>query len=239
MKLLLDLGNTRLKWCTLDHDRLGPTTALALEAADFGARLNAELDAMPPIDDVVLAASTPTTRRQWLLDHLPTTLPAARLLGPAHPTPALQLAYAQPATLGVDRWLCLLAAADAPTLLVCCGTALTIDLIGAGGRHHGGLIAASPTLARAALLQRAPHLPADDGAIVDFADNTVDAIASGSLLAAAALVERQYARAVDRVDASPRLWLTGGGGDDLAVALRLPFDRRPQLLFEGMRTLLR
>lgn len=56
----------------------------------------------------------------------------------------LLLAYADPTRLGVDRWLAMLAVREKfprQNCVVCSGgTALTVDLVEAGGRHLGGFI---------------------------------------------------------------------------------------------------
>jgi type III pantothenate kinase len=51
--------------------------------------------------------------------------------------------YADPARMGVDRWLAMLAAwqrCGEPCCVVDCGSAITIDLLGAEGEHRGGYI---------------------------------------------------------------------------------------------------
>ena len=68
------------------------------------------------------------------------------------------------------------------------GTALTIDLLGADGRHHGGRIAPSPRLMREALHARAVQLPPEGGRYAEFADDTDHALASGCAGAALALL---------------------------------------------------
>lgn len=238
MNLLLDLGHSRLKWSTLDGEHLGQVVALDHHAADFHQQLRSQLDPSG-IGAVWLASVVSPALRDQVIAQLPPGLPALRSLGPPAPDARLQLAYRDPATFGVDRWLCLRAACDRASLVVGCGTALTIDLVDDAGRHHGGLIAASPTLARQALLQRAVHLPAEAGSVNDFADNTADAISTGTLLSAIALIERQARAAASRLGAAPRLLLTGGGAATLSPLLQLPHELRPLLLFEGMREMLR
>src|SRR5690606_3887 len=92
-------------------------------------------------------------------------------------------------------------------LLAGVGTALTIDLLDAGGRHHGGRIAPSPTLMREMLHARAAQLPASGGAYAEFADDTADALASGCDGAAVALVLRSLEQARWR-----RCWRRHGCG---------------------------
>jgi type III pantothenate kinase len=137
----------------------------------------------------------------------------------------------------VDRFLALLGArarARQAWLVVSVGTALTIDLLDADGRHYGGLIAPSPTLMRTSLAQRAPHLPVDGGAILDFAADTADALASGAILSARALIARSQHAAKKRLEVAPTLLIAGGGADALLEGWRIRFERAPDLVLEGL-----
>src|SRR5690606_11535094 len=118
------------------------------------------------------------------------------------------------------------------TLVVGVGTALTIDWLDAGGRHHGGRIAPSPTLMRQALHGRAAHLRASGGGYVEFGDDTDDALESGCIGAALALVERSL-QAATQAGAVPRLLLHGGGADALRAALPQAVPA-PALVLEGL-----
>ncbi len=115
----------------------------------------------------------------------------------------VRIAYAQPQRLGVDRFLALLGAHrhhPGAALLCGVGTALTLDLLDAGGVHRGGRIAPSPTVMREALHGRASQLPVDGGvfsAASPFADDTGDALASGCEGAALALVHDSLQAARD------------------------------------------
>jgi len=147
----------------------------------------------------------------------------------------VRVAYAQPQRLGVDRFLALLGAhaAGGDKLVAGVGTALTIDLVDADGLHHGGRIAASPTLMRQALHQRAVQLPAAGGSYREFADDTEDALASGCDGAAVALIERSLQQAAQQLGREPALLLHGGGAE--ALLPLLPQARlRPALVLEGL-----
>src|SRR5699024_8726538 len=99
-------------------------------------------------------------------------------------------AYAQPETLGVDRFLSMVAAyADghAPCVLVSCGTALVLDALAAGGRHLGGLIAPGATLMQQSVLGATAQVrPQSPGQLTDVATSTGDAVVSGCWQACAA-----------------------------------------------------
>ena len=147
----------------------------------------------------------------------------------------VRVAYAQPQRLGVDRFLALLGAraAGGDALVAGVGTALTIDLLDAQGTHHGGRIAASPTLMRQALHLRAAQLPAGGGHYREFADDTDDALASGCDGAAVALIERSLDQAEARLGRRPALLLHGGGAPALQALLPQAHPH-PALVLEGL-----
>jgi type III pantothenate kinase len=231
MILLLDLGNTRLKWATLAAGVLEPGPPLPLAAL-------AEFAPPPGVRTAWLASVADATSTAALERRLDAAGVPLQRFGPPQDSPRLALAYRRPAELGVDRWLAMLAAADAATLVVSCGSALTIELVDGHRHHRGGLIAPSPERMRAALLAQLPQLQRTGGEVHDFAAGTADAVASGAVLAAVALIERQARRAAALLDARPRLLLTGGGRGALRPHLAPGFEEREWLVFEGMRALL-
>ncbi len=217
---LFDLGNTRLKCAPLRDGRIGDVIALPHREADLAGAL---AQVLPPRIDVAHVASVANeTLRVALLQAL--TLRARRisLARTQSSFAGFRIAYAQPHKLGVDRFLAMLGAHarfQEPVLLCGVGTALTIDLIDADGRHLGGRIAPSPTLMREALQQRAPQLPTQGGHYADFAADTEDALASGCEGAALALIEASRESASRMLGRKPRLVLHGGGIEGLAARL--------------------
>jgi len=234
---LIDLGNTRLKWARSDAIASGDTHAIAHDGTMKARLLAAAFAAIRPGDQAWIASvaspALTTAVEAALHRHGATVVRASTQPACA----GVRIAYADPSRLGVDRFLALLAAharGQGAWLIVGVGTALTIDLLDADGVHHGGLIAASPTLMREALAQRAPHLPVDGGAVVDFASDTTDALASGAILSARALVARSLRAARRRLDATPALLIAGGGAQALCDGWRLRAERVPDLVLRGL-----
>ena len=221
MNWLLDLGNTRAKWRRSDAPA-GSAHALAHAEPRFLDDLAAALGPAAPgarawlasVADPVLAEAVSSRLADSGYDVLRVrTRPEA--LG-------VRIAYAEPARLGVDRFLALLAAHardDGPWLLVSVGSALTVDLLGVDGMHAGGLIAPSPAHMRQALAERFPALAVDGGQLGDWAADTGDALASGALAAAAGLVERAHRLACARLGTTPTVLVAGGGAAPVRAAL--------------------
>lgn len=238
---LFDLGNTRLKCAPRLHDgSVGPIAAVEHD----GVRLPAGwMDrVLPPRVDVAIVASVAnTTLHTQLLDDLGGRCGHVSLATSQPRCGGMRIGYVDPARLGVDRFLALLAAhvraiaaGGHPTLVVGIGTALTIDLLDADGQHLGGRIAPSPALMREALHARVAHLPGVGGSAVDFATDTTDALASGCDGAALGLVEHSLRAATTRLHGvRPRLLVHGGGASILQARLDAAI-LAPALVLEGL-----
>lgn len=227
MRLLLDLGNTRLKWAL----QVQPAGWLARGAVDWQQDMTTALESAwtgLPRPATVIAASVVDIARE-----VQVTAVSERLFACAPDwlrTPAIACgvrnAYAEPQRLGVDRFLAMVAArADghAPCVVAGAGTALTLDALAADGLHLGGLIAPGPQLMQQSLLDATARVrPERPGEILELADNTADAVASGCWQAAAALIERFATRMAPRLGAMPTLILDGGDAERLAPLLSLP-----------------
>ena len=239
MRLLLDLGNTRMKWALQSQ----PGAWLAQGAVDWQADVTAALDlawAGLPRPDVVVAGSVVDALREEQV-----AASVARVF--AHTpnwlrTPAsacgVRNAYADPQRLGVDRFLAMVAArADggAPCVLAGVGTALTLDALAADGQHLGGLIAPGPQLMQQSLLGATARVrPERPGEILELADNTADAVVSGCWQAAAALIERFALRMVPRLGGKPALILGGGDATPLLPLLSLPAQLSQDAVLRGL-----
>ena len=233
-----DLGNSRVKCAPLRADgTLGEMQAFAYDDG-----LVAALDAAVPAaareaSTAVLASVTSPARTAAVVDWLTTRFGTISIARTQSALAGVRIAYREPARMGVDRFLALLAARRRRRaqswLVVGVGTAVTVDLLDAQGRHHGGRIAPSPRLMRDALHAAASQLPAQGGSYVEFASDTTDALASGCDGAALGLIERSLQQANDMLGERPALLLHGGGAAPLASQLRAS-DLAPALVLEGL-----
>ena len=237
---LFDLGNTRLKAAPLDaRGHVGRVLAIEHDGAGFGDGWDAALPAR--IESAAVASVVSAPLRAALLDALAARCGRISLARTLPRLGGVGIAYAHPERLGVDRFLALLGAharGGGPWLLVGVGTALTVDLLDAEGRHRGGRIAPSPALMRQALHARAAHLPPRGGDYVHFASDTGDALASGCEGAALALVEQSREAARSLLGQAPAVLMHGGGARAL---LDLSGDAvaAPSLVLEGLAIWLR
>lgn len=231
---VFDLGNSRLKCAPLLADGgIGEVVAFAHDGTAFANDWPAGLPAR--IEAAHVASVAAPTLRTTLLDALAARSGRIGVATTQRAWQGMRIAYPEPSRLGVDRFLSLLAAhaRGGAWLVAGVGTALTIDLLDAGGRHRGGRIAPSPGLMREALHRRAAQLPVAGGEYAEFAGDTDDALASGCLGAALALVERSRDQARELCGSPVSLLLHGGGAEALLPHLR-DAGHDPSLVLRGL-----
>ena len=224
---LLDLGNTRLKLAHADAD-FDTRLALALASASSGDVAWLASVAAEPVRQRVEAA----------LDARGLRIHRARTRAECA---GLRIAYADPARLGVDRFLAMLAARrrGGDWLLASFGSALTVDLLDADGRHRGGLIGIAPAHQKDALRARFPALDRGAGdATVRWADDTPDAVEAGARRQALGLLLAAFDDARAELGRTPRV-LVGGGdaagfADELARRLGVEVEANEALVLEGL-----
>lgn len=248
--LLIDAGNTRLKWATLRGARLGRAQALDWNARsmDRVARGVMRADA-----ERVLICSVAGVAFERALRR------AARVAGKRVPqfvrstrcAAGVRNGYLDTWRLGADRWVAMLGArALHPQRSLCVvdvGTALTIDLMDSHGRHRGGLIVPGPTLMVDSLLNDTAGIRARAGRNVRasrragalFGRSTRAGLLGGSTMACAALIDRALTEARSELKARPLLLLSGGGAAQVAPLLSVPHRRVDGLVLHGLALLAR
>ncbi|MGE0114929.1 MAG: type III pantothenate kinase [Steroidobacteraceae bacterium] len=245
MRLLLDIGNTRIKWAVQTEQGLDEQQAIAhagLSAAQLGTQVFAPSGQVSQllVSNVAGSAMAEQVRQAardcWQLEpQFVVATATANVAGRI-----LRNAYAEPAKLGSDRWLALLAACalqPGAALVVSAGTALTLDALTAQGQHLGGMIAPGPDLMMSSLMQRTSDIAirAEQGRQGNefFADNTLGCVYQGSVQAAVALIESAHAR-INTTTGGVRLLLTGGAVALLQQHLSLPVQVVPDLVLQGL-----
>ncbi|MBV8782706.1 MAG: type III pantothenate kinase [Gammaproteobacteria bacterium] len=244
--LLIDAGNTRLKWAPLIGNHLRRSTALVHHRSNLrqlarfvagGAFERAWIVSVagPQVDGALRAALRAV--------RLP-----VKFVRVARQAAGVTVGYRDPWRLGVDRFVALIAAHHRfPGNDVCVvgiGTAMTVDFLESGGMHLGGVIIPSPNLMVESLLRetsgirrRARDSRRDRAHL--FARSTRDAIEQGARFAAAALIERAAQEFGMKRARNPLVVLTGGG----AAAVQALIERRtvaaPDLTLEGLAVLAR
>lgn len=235
MLLLVDAGNTRIKW------------AIAAPGAALGAWTLADAVAHAALDGAadawrragVVRAIVSNVAGAALRERIAQALPAAiavEWFASTAVRAGLRNGYRNPGQLGCDRFAAAIGArALAPgqdLVVATCGTATTVDAVSADGRFIGGMILPGLALMAASLARNTAQLPqVNPGAAPPpvFGDNTDDAIASGLLSAQAGAIER----ACSAHGASACI-LSGGAAPYIAPVLKFPHRVVDNIVLVGL-----
>ena len=246
--LLIDIGNTRIKWARFDGERVGRQRAAVHSGwggEDYARRVIGSGGRL----DRILVASVAGARvdRSLVLAARRARAPAPEFVVSQRRAAGVTSGYLEPWRWGVDRFVAAIGAYHlAKGRAVCVvgvGTAMTIDLVDAAGRHRGGAIIPAPTLMVDTLLKNTDGIRrrAQGGAGGGnslFGRSTRTALVQGSRYAAASLIDRAVgeARALVR-GRSPLVVLTGGGAPSVQPLVQSTCVSVPDLVLRGLAAL--
>lgn len=243
--LLLDVGNTRVKWARVRaglYEFCGSLPLAGLSVDVFLAQVWPEADrpalvVMSAVGDGDWARSLRfAMASQWQARVIEVVAEEQR--------DGLVNGYAQPQRLGSDRWCALLGAWQGqpePVCVVDAGTALTMDVVNSGGEHLGGLIVPGLRMMQSSLQSGTARVAAGmsdadehrPGGLLG--RTTSQAVAGGALWTLAAGVERLRAQGEDLVGGHMRGVITGGDAQQLLPLLSGDWVWVPDLVLQGLR----
>lgn len=240
MKLLVDMGNSALKWATVSSGVLSQVQSSGYE--ELADQLKSQWQALDRPGAIIV--SCVTHEQQWqelcqltrsIWDMLP------ERIATADKGFDVINAYYRPENLGSDRWAAMIAAHAKYQDDVCiigCGTALTIDVLQADGQHLGGVIIPGADMMQsslhentAAISQSVPHGSKEESEY--WGRDTQSGIIKGSWLALAGAVNQVYSQ-FEAKSGKPVCVLFGGGARQLNHYLAMDTEFVPELVLQGL-----
>ena len=217
MILDMDVGNSRVKWRLSENGSSTTKQGIAADLAALAENLrDVELQR-------IRAACVRRQQRSeeilgWGQQQFGLSVELARVI---RHWGNLEIFYQEPERLGVDRWLAMLAATantSSASVTVDCGTALTVDMVDAQGKHQGGYIVPGLRLSATALEE---HTAIRLGLLPETADtapghSTDAAVFNGVLAMLLGLIERAMRQSNMN---SATLFITGGDAPRFIPAL--------------------
>ena len=246
--LLMDVGNSRIKWGVLENGDIRRTGHISQDGISERG-LQALTTKLPRrIDDVFVsnvAGNTFATRLSGVVGmHCECDVRFARS---ARRGWGVTNSYTQPRRMGVDRWVAMVGAwaeVQGACLVVDCGTAVTLDALDDDGQHLGGQIIPGVGTMANALASATSDIPsvrpapgrggADLGM---FGRNTAAAVREGAQNAVTGAVDRAI-RTLQSNAYEPVVVLTGGDSSRILDALCEPPLHRPHLVLQGLARML-
>ncbi|MDR3413080.1 MAG: type III pantothenate kinase [Formivibrio sp.] len=236
MILLLDLGNSRIKWALADHGAFlvsgvvqdPADLASAWEGLPAASRALGCSVSSPEIQAGVAAQIA--LRWQITVEWLQVL---SRQAG-------VRNRYDEPARLGADRWAALLGARarvpDRALVVVSAGTALVVDALTADGDFLGGMILPGYRLMKQALASGTARLPVANGHFVPFPTSTDDAIETGCLSALSGAISAMAERLASAGQHPIQILISGGDASLLQPLLNGQIAIMDNLALSGLLT---
>lgn len=237
MKMLFDVGNTRIKAATAsnaselqslpdcDTNQEGFPPEWQVAETPLGIFV-ASVAGIKPVNRIAAWAKT-----TYGLDIHRITV--EQNIG------GMRTAYKNPEQLGVDRWLAALGAYHLvnkqPVCVIDAGTALTVDVVDNNGLHLGGLIAPGFNLMIESLTKNTERLELENISVPDiFAVDTESAISLGCADYVAGMIDRVEMR-LKSLKLNVDAWfITGGQGQLVNDISDKDFTVVPNLVLQGI-----
>ena len=236
--LTVDIGNTHIKWALWERGDITRKGVCAFSKQAPGHAFDIWKPLQPQrrvvvacvAGEMVAQALKDWVRTQWSVE--------AEFLHSVARQQGVTNAYPDPEQYGVDRWAALLGAHAlyrVPVCIIDAGTAITVDLLEAGGVHRGGRILPGLQMMTSALLDGADGIQRTDGMIVAFADNTADAVSSGTLHMLRAALAEICESAGQQLGSDMKIIITGGMSELIMSLPGLPaMLHQPDLVLIGL-----
>jgi type III pantothenate kinase len=237
MLLLLDVGNSRLKWALVSGGQWITRGAVAKQ--DIGALALGQWQNLPRPKAAIGVNVAGEAVRVRVEGQLARWRLRPRWFTATESQCGVRNAYQEPAQLGSDRWAAVVGAwqrEHARCIVVNAGTALTIDALdGEEGKgvFRGGLIVPGLRIMRQSLAQNTAALKLLPGEFEAMPTSTANAMWTGAIHAACGSIERLRATLAGGQEL-PRCLISGGGAAELAPHLNAPIAVIDNLVLEGV-----
>lgn len=218
-RLLLDCGNSRLKWAWLENGKPGVVSGTPYR------------DLQPLADDwrrfggagvaVTGCAVCGEEKKRQVAAHIPAPI---EWLASMPQALGIRNHYRNTAEHGADRWFNALGSRSVSgnaCVIVSCGTAVTIDALTDDNQYLGGSIMPGFHLMKEAMAAKTAHLNRPAGKVYPFATTTANAIAGGMMDAVCGALILMHCRLKEKVgrEKPVDVVITGGGAAKVAHAL--------------------
>ena len=239
-KLLLDVGNTSLKWMSYCDRHLSVVNTVKHQN-NLRETLSSTFIGQPKPEAVFVSNVMGASISDQICDYVTTEWGVlAHIIKTKAEGFGIKICYTDPSRLGVDRWLALIAARSLikeTLLIVDSGSATTFDALSSSGEHLGGLILPGLEMMHESLLSKTsiPRVEFVDSNEV-FALDTLGAVSAAAVQSSAALVDRLYLTLKNREGCAPRLILTGGNAAVIGAQILCKGEPlyEPQLVMKGL-----
>lgn len=263
MNLLIDIGNSRIKWCLYNsvENEFGSEGAMLHDKAELPALFSEQWGLLDNPDRVVISnvsgQQLAESMDAWVDKKWKIKTEYVKTEAFSH---GVTNAYSDYSELGVDRWMAIIAAwqrfrqQGKAVCVVDCGTATTIDGISASGQHLGGFIIPGHTVMQEILINNTSDIkmakniltrkilrketsPGKTLSPVNFSSSTEEGVNSGCYLATISLIDSVVTSMQDDSGKQVNCIITGGDAEFVVEQLAGKFEYEPKLVLHGLAML--
>ena len=236
--IVVDVGNTRIKWGLCSSEQVWSLAALPPDDADAWQKQWHEWKLLRHQSWIVSGVHPP--RRAALVAWLKERCDSIHILD-SHKQLPIDVEVEHPEKVGIDRLLNAVAAnrrrpANVAAIVIDAGSAVTVDYVDPKGVFRGGAIFPGFRLMAKALHDYTALLPIVDmdETVLPPGVTTVGAIQAGVLHAVLGGIERLIVEYSHRFPTAFEIFLTGGDAEHLTHRLHRQHQLWPEMTLEGI-----
>ena len=245
MNLLIDIGNSRIKWCLYNslENEFGLEGAMLRDKAELPALFSEHWGSLDKPDRVVISNVSGQQLAEiidaWIDKEWQIKTEYVKTEVFSH---GVTNAYSDYLELGVDRWMAIIAAwqrfqeEGKAVCVVDCGTATTIDGISASGQHLGGFIIPGYTTMQEMLVNNTSDIEIARKTLpsTNFCSSTEAGVNSGCYLATISIIDRVVTSMQDEFGKQINCIITGGNAELFVEQLAGKYEYEPKLVLHGL-----
>ncbi len=241
MNLLVDIGNSRLKWAHSSDGKVIDHGSCGYDRKNFRASLQSAMQSMDAPGEILVANVAGQELATALEDYCysrwtitPVFAKVSEKLAGVHNN------YKNPRELGIDRWMAAVAAWQIYQVAVCvvdCGTALTIDVVDNDAVYSGGYIIPGIDLMIKSLSTDTDQINVSHSESMSLQPglNTVDSVVHGVYTACVSAIRQVLQQSRENWGEEVRLVLTGGAAESIGKHFDGEADIEPWLVLQGLQ----
>lgn len=237
MIALLDIGNSRVKYCIVSQQERSVIKSITNELLSHEYLSQC----MSSVDKVIVASVSHSALtgniELWCQAN---NICYQQVISEKNKNGVVS-AYDLPTQLGVDRWLTLIGAnelfPEQNSLIVDAGTATTIDVLSSNGEHQGGWILAGIETLFSCVLDNTSQVKANSekAASLTFGKNSSENVNNATWAATVGAISLAVLQCEQQGIVIDNIILTGGNGRSLASLLTHPSTVVEELVFIGLQ----
>lgn len=244
MKLLLDAGNSRIKWATLLNGQLSEQSARRYN--DDAVDVCLQLFQLQPVKQIILVHVLGSQFEKEISKIAHSFSMDLLIVHSKLQAYDIKTNYLSPNTLGADRFVAMVAARhlhmQENCIVIDCGTAVTIDAVDHQGNHIGGVILAGLKLCEDSLIRKAKNLSQlkQELKVANtdvFSVSTAQGVLTGCEYSVVAAIEHicEIMEAKMAASQAVQKLICGGDAKKIHAMLREDFTLHDDLVIQGLR----